>query len=102
MLWTTPVGSMSASWSSVSHDDPVGATTVKRLQYRNVEREIFPGEQGIQYMISRIEINGFRAIRSSAVNLNAFQVLVGPNASGKSTFFDVLAFVRPNLSDSGG
>ncbi len=48
-------------------------------------------------MITRIEVAGFRALRSLGVALRHFQVLVGPNASGKSTFFDVLAFVRDML-----
>jgi hypothetical protein len=45
-------------------------------------------------MITSIEIRGFRALRAISVPLSQFQVLVGPNASGKSTFFDALAFVR--------
>jgi energy-coupling factor transporter ATP-binding protein EcfA2 len=45
-------------------------------------------------VITGIEIRGFRALRAVDVRLSAFQVLVGPNASGKSTFFDALAFVR--------
>jgi Fe-S cluster assembly ATPase SufC len=45
-------------------------------------------------MITSVEVKGFRALRSVEVPLRDFQVLVGPNASGKSTFFDALAFVR--------
>ena len=45
-------------------------------------------------MIISVEIRGFRALRIVKVPLGEFQVLVGPNASGKSTFFDALAFVR--------
>lgn len=45
-------------------------------------------------MITHVELRGYRALRAP---LGAFQVLDGPNASGKSTFFDVLAFVRDVL-----
>ncbi len=44
-------------------------------------------------MISRIEALGYRCLQYISQDLLAFQVLVGPNASGKSTFLDVLALV---------
>ena len=44
-------------------------------------------------MISRIEALGYRCLRYIHQDLGAFHVLVGPNASGKSTFLDVLAFM---------
>ncbi len=43
--------------------------------------------------ITRIEALGYRSLRSIAQPLAPFQVLVGPNASGKSTFLDVVAFL---------
>lgn len=49
-------------------------------------------------MLSRIEILGLRAIRFASVDLRPFQVLVGPNASGKSTFLDALLMVKDVLS----
>jgi energy-coupling factor transporter ATP-binding protein EcfA2 len=49
-------------------------------------------------MIEQIEIRNFRALRSVKVRLGEFQVLVGPNASGKSSFFDSISFVRDLLS----
>lgn len=42
---------------------------------------------------TRVEALGYRSLRHIAQDLDAFHVLVGPNASGKSTFLDVLAFV---------
>ena len=45
-------------------------------------------------MIRRIQVKGFRALRYVNIGLEDFQVLVGPNASGKSTFFDAINFVR--------
>ncbi len=44
-------------------------------------------------MISRIEALKYRSLRYVNQGLLPFHVLVGPNASGKSTFLDVLAFM---------
>jgi ABC-type transport system involved in cytochrome c biogenesis ATPase subunit len=44
-------------------------------------------------MITRVEALRYRVLRYVAQPLNAFHVLVGPNASGKSTFLDVVAFL---------
>ena len=58
-------------------------------------------------IVTRIEALGFRSIRYVSQALGPFHVLVGPNASGKSTFLDVLAFlgdlqrVGPELAISG-
>ena len=41
----------------------------------------------------RIEVLGYRSLRYVARSLSGFHVLVGPNASGKSTFLDVPAFL---------
>jgi predicted ATPase len=42
---------------------------------------------------TRVEALGYRSLRHVAQDLGSFHVLVGPNASGKSTFLDVLAFL---------
>jgi len=44
-------------------------------------------------MIRRIEALNFRCLRYVDQPLEDFQVLVGPNASGKTTFLDVVAFL---------
>jgi hypothetical protein len=44
-------------------------------------------------MISRIEALNYRCLRYVAQDLDTFHVLVGPNASGKSTFLDVFALM---------
>ena len=44
-------------------------------------------------IVTRIEALGFRSLRYVSQRLGPFHVLVGPNASGKSTFLDVLAFL---------
>lgn len=41
-------------------------------------------------MITQIEIDGFKTFREFKVELAPFQVIVGPNASGKSNLFDAL------------
>jgi ABC-type Mn2+/Zn2+ transport system ATPase subunit len=49
-------------------------------------------------MLRQLEILGLRAIRHAHVDLRPFQVLVGPNASGKSTLLDALLLVRDLLT----
>lgn len=49
-------------------------------------------------MIQRIEALNFRCLRYIRQELNPFNVLVGPNASGKTTFLDVVAFLGDLLS----
>ncbi|MCP4350030.1 MAG: AAA family ATPase [Desulfobacterales bacterium] len=49
-------------------------------------------------MIVGISIKNFKSIRQvKGLPLNRFHVLVGPNASGKSTFLDVFDFIRDCL-----
>jgi predicted ATPase len=43
-------------------------------------------------MFTRIEAENYRCLRKFAVELGPYQVLAGPNASGKSTLFDVVNF----------
>lgn len=44
-------------------------------------------------MIRRIEALNFRCLRHVSRRLDDFHVLVGPNASGKTTFLDAVAFL---------
>ena len=44
-------------------------------------------------MITRIEALNFRCLHYVSQPLESFHVLVGPNASGKTTFLDVVAFL---------
>ncbi|MBM4439503.1 MAG: ATP-binding protein [Candidatus Rokubacteria bacterium] len=44
-------------------------------------------------MIARIDALGYRCLRYTTQDLQPFHVLVGPNASGKTTFLDTLEFV---------
>lgn len=50
-------------------------------------------------MISLIEALNFRSLRDISRPLSTFHVLVGPNASGKTTFLDVVAFLGKFVSD---
>jgi predicted ATPase len=45
-------------------------------------------------MITRVEASNYRCLRSVKVPLRPFQILVGPNGSGKTAFMDVLGFLR--------
>jgi len=44
-------------------------------------------------MIRRLQALNYRCLRYADVRLGRFQVLVGPNASGKSTLFDIISFL---------
>lgn len=50
-------------------------------------------------MITLIEAKNFRCLRYVRQPLGDFHVLVGPNASGKTTFLDVVAFLGRLVSD---
>lgn len=44
-------------------------------------------------MLTRIEIDGFKSFEGLKLDLQPFTVIAGPNASGKSNFFDALRFL---------
>jgi hypothetical protein len=44
-------------------------------------------------MILRVDARNFRCLRSVGHPLSRFNVLVGPNASGKTTFLDIVSFL---------
>ena len=48
-------------------------------------------------MITRVQVKNFRSCADVDVNLGALTVLVGRNGAGKSSFVDVLRFVRDAL-----
>jgi len=50
-------------------------------------------------MISLIEALNYRCLRYVRQPLKPFQVLVGPNASGKTTFLDVLGFLHDLVAE---
>jgi predicted ATPase len=50
-------------------------------------------------MITRIEALNYRCLKYIQQDLGPFHVLVGPNASGKTTFLDVVAFLGRLVSD---
>jgi len=50
-------------------------------------------------MIAQIEALNYKCLRYIKRRLLSFQVLVGPNASGKSAFLDVVAFLGDLLRD---
>jgi predicted ATPase len=49
-------------------------------------------------MIRLIEAKGYRCLRYITCKINSFEILVGPNASGKSTFLDVVRFLGDIVS----
>lgn len=51
-------------------------------------------------MIQRIEAVNYRCLRYISQPLSSFHILVGPNASGKTTFLDVVGFLGKLVADS--
>lgn len=49
-------------------------------------------------MITRIEALNYRCLKHIAVDVPQFAILIGPNASGKSTLFDVVGYIRDTLN----
>jgi len=49
-------------------------------------------------MITLIEAKNYRCLRYVRQPMDAFHILVGPNASGKTTFLDVIAFLGDIVS----
>ncbi|CEP69295.1 ATPase, AAA-type, core [Moorella glycerini] len=50
-------------------------------------------------MITLIEVLNFRCLRYIKQPLGPFHVLIGPNASGKTTFLDVISFLGSLVSE---
>ena len=50
-------------------------------------------------MITLIEALNYRCLRYISRPLKPFHVLVGPNASGKTTFLDVVGLLQDLVSD---
>jgi predicted ATPase len=50
-------------------------------------------------LIRRIQVLHYRGLKYIDVKLSNFQILIGPNASGKSTFLDVINIIRDILND---
>ena len=50
-------------------------------------------------MITLIEALNYRCLKYVQRRLNPFHALVGPNASGKTTFLDVIGFLRDLVSE---
>jgi predicted ATPase len=50
-------------------------------------------------MITLIEAYNFRCLRFISQPLGSFHILVGPNASGKTTFLDVISFLNHLVSN---
>jgi len=50
-------------------------------------------------MIHLLEVRHYKCLRYIQQRLQPFQVLIGPNASGKSTFLDVITLLREIIQD---
>ncbi len=61
--------------------------------------EVDARDEAEMTMITLLEAINYRCLRSVSTRLGPFHVLVGPNASGKTTFLDVIAFLRDVASE---
>jgi predicted ATPase len=52
-------------------------------------------------MLTRIQTRAFRCLKRADQSLREFNVLVGPNASGKTTFLDVINFLGDLVKNRG-
>ena len=52
-------------------------------------------------MFTRIQTRAFRCLKSVDQSLGSFRALVGPNASGKTTFLDVIGFLSTLIRNRG-
>lgn len=50
-------------------------------------------------MINRIKCNHYKGFRSIDLSVGNYNVLVGPNAGGKSSFFDIILFINDILNN---
>jgi predicted ATPase len=55
--------------------------------------------KGESRMISRIEALNYMCLKHVSVETGNFQLLVGPNASGKSTFLDIISFLSDFVNE---
>lgn len=51
-------------------------------------------------MIRKIEVLRYKGFKYGRIELKPFNILVSPNASGKSTLLDILTFIRDVLNES--
>jgi predicted ATPase len=51
-------------------------------------------------VITRVEATNYRCLRSVGIPLRRFQILVGPNGTGKTAFMDVLGFLRDFVANT--
>lgn len=81
-----------------------GSVNSEGLRHRGVERLVRRPERCIKMggrftLIRLIEALNFRCLRYVSQDVDDFHVLVGPNASGKSTFLDVVALLGDLVSN---
>ncbi|AEJ61529.1 SMC domain protein [Spirochaeta thermophila DSM 6578] len=50
-------------------------------------------------MITRVEVRHYKCLKRVDVRLHPFNILIGPNASGKSSLLDVFQFLQESLED---
>lgn len=55
--------------------------------------------QNVKPIVRQVEFNNFKIFKYVSVPLNHFHILIGPNASGKSTFLDSFSIINTLVND---
>ena len=79
--------------------NPSATTSRLGAQRKKKMRNCSPFNPRRSEMIRLVETLNFRCLRYIRQPLENFHVLVGPNASGKTTFLDVISFLGQVVSD---
>lgn len=87
-------------WSSLAQDQRTGDISALQLSEAVLDAETLsiPPEEGVgppseAPIIDRIEVNGYRPFDRLRVEPGPLTVMIGANASGKSSLFDFLRFL---------
>ena len=99
-------------WGGMSRDQTSGLVNEVRLTERILDSspsEITPppGAENddietnkVDRILTRIEIDGYRPFRGFSAEPGALTVIIGANATGKSSLFDFLRFVSCSVQDA--
>ena len=93
--WPGGTGNRATFRNALGGDNVSLASQVSLVGARGTEQ----ASLGVAHsMIRRIEALGYRCLQDVNQTLGSFHVLVGPNASGKTTFLDVVVFLGDLVS----
>lgn len=81
-------------WRIIFRSKDYYDAALKKFEGSLLWKEIIRKEE---WMIKKLRVKNFKSLRDIEIELGNFNVLIGPNASGKSNLLDSLAFLSENL-----